>query len=553
MTAAALSAPVWCVTGTDYRDLGIGELAVAGWFDHLGVRLHLGHRPDWINDGLPSDEEWRIEWVKGYEGLHLAFAFAQTGDERFLRTWEDLVTSFAESVPVGHDASDVSARRLQNWLYSWHRFEAAPAFSGFRPGFEELLVDRIGRDTVHLRRHLTVERNHRTLELYTLLLVALSVGPLSLDPDPLAPDPLDAAAVLELLAENAATDIWADGVHRECSTDYHLIVLRSLVGAIANSRRRGLDIPPALLAAAGRAADFALHIQRPDGLTPAFSDGDRGDFRSFLADAARVLDRSDLAWVSSGGCLGSAPRIRGASFDVGGYYTQRSGWGETRAYRQERFGLFDCGPIGDGGHGHYDQLSVELYGAGRTLVVDPGRFTYADGPEGWRRWFKGTAAHNTVLVDGLDQVPYRRGKPKGPLPQARLVGRWTAPGVDVLVGESTSPQHDATHRRTLALVDDDHWVVRDDVAAPTPHRYQVRWHLDSWAEGDTRLSREAAHWVCHAAGLTVRVPTACGDARLEEGWVSPEYGVREPAPVLVVERTGDAACFVTEIYPEVVP
>ena len=81
------------------------------------------------------------------------------------------------------------------------------------------------------------------------------------------------------------------------------------------------------------------------------------------------------------------------------------------------------GPLGDGGHGHYDQLAVELYANGQPLVVDPGRYTYAEEPGGWRRWFKGTAAHNTVTVDELDQTPYRRGKPKGPHSQARLVTR----------------------------------------------------------------------------------------------------------------------------------
>ena len=32
-----------------------------------------------------------------------------------------------------------------------------------------------------------------------------------------------------------------------------------------------------------------------------------------------------------------------------------------------------------------------------------------------RHWFRGTAAHNTVSVDGLDQTPYRRGQPRGPV------------------------------------------------------------------------------------------------------------------------------------------
>src|SRR5262249_19989608 len=154
------------------------------------------------------------------------------------------------------------------------------------------------------------------------------------------------------------------------------------------------------------------------------------------------------------------------------------------------------------------------------------RFTYADGPDGWRHWFKGTAGHNTLTVDDLDQVPYRPGKPKGPQPTARLVGRWTAPGLDVLVGEATSPVHDARHTRTRALVDDDHWLVHDEVSAPEPHTYAVRWHLDARAHGRTTLAVEADDLVCRAPGVVLRVPRGCGHVRIEEGWVSPSYGVK---------------------------
>ena len=51
----------------------------AGRFSHCGVTLDLGRRPDWIGAGL-SDPEWRIEWVKLYEGLDLAHACVATGD-----------------------------------------------------------------------------------------------------------------------------------------------------------------------------------------------------------------------------------------------------------------------------------------------------------------------------------------------------------------------------------------------------------------------------------------------------------------------------------------
>jgi hypothetical protein len=344
-----------------------------------------------------------------------------------------------------------------------------------------------------------------------------------------------ATDALALLGANAATDIWADGVHRECSTDYHLIVLRSLVGAIANARQAGLQVPSELLDGAQRACDFALHVQRPDGLTPALSDGDQVDFRPLLADAAEVLDRPDLAWAATAGAEGTPPVRRHADFPVGGYYTQRSGWGDgDLAYQDERFAIMDCGPLGDGGHGHYDQLSVELVGGGRSLVVDPGRFTYSDTDGEWRRWFKGTAAHNTVTVDGLDQTSYQPGKPKGPVSTAKLRGRWTQPGLDVLVGEVRSPSHDAVHTRMLAFVHDDYWLVHDQLRGRTRHRYDARWHLAPEAHGRTHLVRDRDQTTVRAPGLLLTVPRWCGEVSLADGWVSPRYGVRIPAPIVVI-------------------
>ena len=175
-------------------------------------------------------------------------------------------------------------------------------------------------------------------------------------------------------------------------------------------------------------------------MTPALSDGDVGDFRPLLAQAGDVLDRPDLRWAATGGRDGTAPRERIGVFPIGGYCTLRSGWGDgARAYADERWGVFDCGPIGDGGHGHYDQLAVELWADGHAARGRRRRYTYADGDDGWRHWFKGTAAHNTVCVDGLDQGPYRPGKPKGPLSTARLVHRVADGGVDMVVGTAVEP------------------------------------------------------------------------------------------------------------------
>ncbi len=84
--------------------------------------------------------------MKFYFGLDLAHAFHETGDARYLEAWERLVAGYLRQVPPGEgldDTSDVTARRVQNWIYAWAAFAAAPAFPGLRAGFDHELLDGI--------------------------------------------------------------------------------------------------------------------------------------------------------------------------------------------------------------------------------------------------------------------------------------------------------------------------------------------------------------------------------------------------------------------------
>ena len=530
--------PVICVIDHLHRDVDIADAASRGRFIHAGVELELGRTPDWIDGGLADDDEWRIEWVKLYEGLDLAHAYTITGEADYLTTWEDLVEAFCDQVGVGHDSCDVTARRLQNWLYAWQRFADAVHFTGLRPGLAERLTQRIAADAAHLRAHLTAQRNHRTLELYALLIVGLSL-----------PDELDELArfALDELSRNLLTDVWSDGVHRECSTDYHCIALRSYLGAIANARAAGLELSGGFIGRVSLALDFALHIQRPDGMTPSFSDGDTGDFGELLAFGAELLGRDDLRWVATRGNEGVPPARRDVTFPVGGYITARSGWGAgSRAYGDERFMLMDAGPIGDGGHGHYDQLSIELYAQGRSLVVDPGRYTYAHGP--MRQWFKGSKGHNTVTVDGLDQTPYRHAAPKQATSQAHVLRRRSLHDFDAVEAEVRSPQHEVVHTRRVLFPHRDYWVVHDHLLGDTDHCYEARWHLPAEANGRVTVVRGTDQTTVRTPAGVLVVPASL-TVELEPGWVSPSYGVKEPAPVIVVRAHGIEADIVTVLCP----
>jgi len=535
---------VFCIIENAYRDISIADNVCEGVFTFAGQTLRLGTRPNWLTTVLPEDDEWRIEWYKFYYGLDLAHAFAVTGKLKYRQAWQQLVQSWIVQTRVGCDSSDVAARRIQNWIYAWNAFSREREFGA---DFENQIIERLADEVRHLRRNLTAERNHRTLELYALFIAALALPELD-------HDDLREFAVAEL-HRNLLTDVRPDGVHREQSTHYHMTALRSFLGARENALRFGVEFPAGYDERLEKACEFLLHIQRPDGLIPALSDADTGNYSDLLELAASIFNRADFLRGATETC---------ASFADGGYFIQRSGWDDGARYL-----VFDCGPIGDGGHGHYDLLSIEVAANGRPLIVDPGRFTYADSH--WRRQFKGTAAHNTVCVDDLDQVEYRRGKPKGPLAQGRLLERFTAPGLDMLCGEVRSPAYDAIHTRRIFFVAGEYWLIVDSLRGSAPHKYELRFHLAAEALNHCmriaggirtpdmvllgRNCRGGPPWppvspstrTSEERVATEGHPYSCS---LSHGWISPRYGIKQAAPVVSFVSTGEAN---TDFYTLIAP
>jgi uncharacterized heparinase superfamily protein len=88
-------------------------------------------------------------------------------------------------------------------------------------------------------------------------------------------------------------------------------------------------------------------------------------------------------------------------------YLDNAGLGVISHSKEEKEIKFigNSGPLGlepMSGHGHADALSFFLSVNGQPLFIDPGTYLYHSGGK-WRRYFRSTAAHNTVQVDGRDQ------------------------------------------------------------------------------------------------------------------------------------------------------
>ena len=131
--------------------------------------------------------------------------------------------------------------------------------------------------------------------------------------------------------------------------------------------------------------DHAAAITRSRGVEPALDD----KTRYWHGDAQSPLPSSSLETPPPGCWV----------FPNGGYAVLRS---------SEVHAVFKAGPFAYpsiGAHPHCDELSVQLKLHGRDVLTDSGTYCY-HGEEAWRRYFRGTTAHNTVRVDGMDQAEY---------------------------------------------------------------------------------------------------------------------------------------------------
>ncbi len=503
---------------------------------------------DWSDNPSP-DIEWLIMFNKFYYSVGLGMAFHETKDPRYLQKWIDLTASWINTVSLGFLSSDVAGRRIQNWIYAHYYFVTLNPTLQLPPIFYMQFLKSLNDQVMYLADHLTPSRNHRTLELYAILLAAIVFPELN------RADMLLAFAKQELL-KNIQTDILTDGVHCELSTDYHHIVLKNYLNIRKLASLNQIVMPEEMDQQILKALGFSLYVHKPDGFIPSLSDGDVGSFLDLLKEGYELYGSEEMLYVASKGQLGHPPSERSKMFSESGYVVLRSGWGNgNEAYEDDRYLVFDCGPLGAGNHGHLDCLSFEMAAYGQSLIVDPGRYTYDESGEiNWRVRFRGTAYHNTVLVDQKNQTHYafhkKKFKIKGTEPDHEIKTFISGEGFDFIHGIARSHEYDAVHERKIFFACSEYWILSDLLRAEQAHDYDRLFHLSDQAYGKVSVRHDQDTLLVNAPHLVMAQAHVPGvDLFLEEGYISPTYGVKLPAPVLHCASHAVNAAYHTILYP----
>lgn len=339
-----------------------------------------------------------------------------------------------------------------------------------------------------------------------------------------------------LLKKELDHQILDDGGPAEQSLSYHCFVLDLYWLAVdflgKNKLHDCSDIKPRLV----QGENFLNAFQDKSGNFPSIGDSDDG-----CAIAPGIAPK----------------RFKPDRIKHGIRVFKKSGYTVIKSENGVLF-TFDHGPLGMSplyNHGHADALSITLSKDDKEILADPGTYRYNGAPE-FRRYFKGTRAHNTITIDGLDQAVQETGF------------IWSHPyKTDILnISEQkdelfVKAHHDGytrlnspvRHKRSVLFFDKTTFLIKDTFSGEGIHDFELNYHLHPNAV----CSKNYDWWQIDNQGAKVFIRLSDeldflfvkGREDPLLGWYSPEYGILQKCGVLTCKKRGypNDISFVTAI------
>ncbi len=548
-----------------------GELK---YFAHKFVKT--GFPPDWHKDSvsgkkLDSHKHWseisddgemdiKFVWEASRFGMAytLVRAYAFTRDEKHAEAFWELIQSWAESNPpnAGLNWMDgqEAALRLMAWIFAFYAFLDSPSStSEWIAQFTVMAAAHAERIYKNIDYAISTHSNHTISEAFGLWLVGL-----------LFPELKDAQKYFRLghtlLEQEAAAQIFPDGTYSMYSVNYHRFILQIYLYAIRLGELNGFRFSETLQSRVSKSIHTLYQlVDAQTGQMPVYgsNDGalvlplnncDFSDYRPLLQLGSYVTKRQflfepgawdeDVFWLYGADLLAQRGRVgvtekTQASFPEGGTYILHN----VNSKAIIRCTDYQARPS------HADQLHIDLWILGQNVACDAGTYLYS-GQGIWRNGLAHTAVHNTVTVDGIDQM--------------KMVSRftwtnWSRGNVIQQNERLWQGQHDGykpiIHQRTVMALEGDRWLTLDHLQGKQNHHYALHWLLNDVRyerkENLILLSLDVQKYRVELGLLDGRSTFSVvrGDPNSTRGWRSRYYGDKEPAISVMLEVDQQKACF----------
>ncbi len=411
----------------------------------------------WTEDPY-KEQYWRFLFYGFRPMRHLFYAFDVTGDKKYLDKANEITLSFIDQgiykPGVWLDFHAVSFRSMFLVKLWWELREN----NSLTYEINEKLLKAIEKHADFLSdpNHYDKGYNHGLTEAVALYITAINFPDL---PQAESWRTLSTARI----SDGLNSGVGNDGVLVENSPYYHFYTLEKYWEIYQYSRKHGYHIGDSFENRVRSMVSYATNILQPDQKIPLL--GASIDRKIFYSSTFRDIAAQFpmFKYVLTSGKQGSQPKELNQIYPDAGQVILRSGWGYNKKFSDETQVVFDSGPYRTD-HSDLDALTFNLYAKGKNLITDTGLFTYENNE--FRDYFHGTAGHNTVVVDDLDQAE-----------GAGYLGELVEDKKFASISGSHQLYKDVEHKRNISLIDKNTVLIIDKLSSNKEHTYKQIFHL----------------------------------------------------------------------------
>ncbi|MFS4493389.1 alginate lyase family protein [Maribacter sp. 2308TA10-17] len=417
----------------------------------FGNKLHFNKPINWHRDIMndrefPMEFSYSIDTRSGKNGnvkvvwevnrlqflSKICLKYIQSEDEKYLDQFMNIITSWKDANPylVGVNwYSNIEVNiRIINWFLCWELLrvnELVTTNEKFKKFVTETWLPLIELHGMHAYRYeskYSSSNNHLIAEASGLFIVSSYWS--------FKDSPRWVAKGKKLLEREIINQHSSNGINKEEASEYIQFITDFFLIAYIVGERTSHKFSKTYTETLRKICVYISNLMDVSGHIPYYGDDDDGkvlslelgethnNFQSLLTSAAVLFEDACFKTTESVFDLkneilfGQKGEIEFNKLPI------KSNVPLTKLYQEEGHFLLkknnqegeiylhiDVAPLGYlsiAAHGHADALSFFLHIDGMPYIIDPGTYTYHSYPN-WRAYFKGTIAHNTIRVDGLDQ------------------------------------------------------------------------------------------------------------------------------------------------------
>ena len=561
-------------TGISIPDLDLNHLTLSKreqqWADEAlehTFYVHDGYQPSF---NYRKDIDWRYWPVKDNElrwQLHrhkwftpMGKAYRLTKDEKYAEEWALQFADWIRKNPLVeipkdlYEMQDEATGEAENVRFAWRPLEASHRLAdqinqfvlflpspAFTPEFLTQFLANYHKHALHVMRNYSAQGNHLLFEAQRVLYAGAFF-----------PEFKDAAewrkSGIGILNREIKKQVYPDGGQYELDLHYHPACINIFCKALRMADVNGFrqEFPQSYADTIESMIVFYMNLCYPDYTNPCFSDAKRGNPKTeqgYYKEWLKLFpDNAQIRYFATGGKEGTAPRNLSKGFLDSGFFAFRNGWNTDATVM-----VIKAGPKGEW-HSQPDNGTFELWSHGKNLFPDSGSFVYEGNEEvtRLRNWFRRTASHNTLTLDGRNLEK-----------RNSITRKWQPEGdVQCLVTENESYEG-LTHRRTFYFVDNTYFVIVDEASGDAAGTVNLHYGL---CDGEMAIDKQHSLLVSAFEG-DVQVKLQCfapeqTEMKEEEGWYSTAYRQRTERTAVswnTPKQSGSPVRYITVIYPYLRP